>query len=69
LYFGDPKSYASEDLADRLLSLKRVKAVHLTERKGAFLAKVRFFGSKEPEDAAAYVSKGLGNDYGTVVEE
>jgi len=68
LHFGDPKSYASENLAERLLSLKRVKAVSLTESKGVFLAKVKFFKGAEPEDAAEYVSKSLGEDFGTVIE-
>ena len=68
LYFGGQKSCDSAGLADRLLSLKRVKAVSLTENKGVFLAKVRFFKGEEPEDAAAYVSKSLGGDYGTVIE-
>ena len=68
LYFSDPKNYASEQLAESLLSLKRVKTVNLTENKGVFLARIRFFKGEEPEDAAAYISKSLGEDYGTVIE-
>ena len=51
-----------------MLSLKQVKVVNLTENKGVFLARVRFFEGEEPEDAAAYISKSPGMDYGTVVE-
>ena len=67
-YFGNPKSCVSERLADRLLALKRVKAVNLMENKGVFLAKVKFFVGAEPKDATAYISKGLDGDYGTVIE-
>ncbi len=68
LYFGNSKSGVSERLAERLLALKRVKAVNLMENKGVFLAKVKFFVGAEPKDAAAYISKGLDGEYGKVIE-
>lgn len=68
LRFSDPKSYESTGLIERLLSLRGVKAVHLTSEKGVFLAKVKFLDGKEPKDAADYISERLGGSYGAVTE-
>ena len=66
-YFIKPKPNANaEELALRLVELKHVDGVFLTEGEYGFIVKARVSGIDGSENVADYISKNVGSRYGEV---
>lgn len=67
-YFIKPRSNADAGkLAEKLIELKPVEQVFLTEGDCGFIVKARLMNDKEPKDVVRYISKMIGSSYGKVV--
>jgi hypothetical protein len=67
-YFIRPrKNINAGELAEKLIELKPVEEVFLTEGDCGFIVKARFTNNKEPKDVVDYISKNVGSKYGKVV--
>ena len=55
-----------EELAERLVELKHVEEVYVTDGDYGYLVKTRFDGEKDPDDAASYIRKNIGKRFGSV---
>ena len=55
-----------EGLAEKLIALKPVEEVFLSDGDCGFLVKVRFIEGKEPPDIAGYLKGRIAARYGTV---
>ena len=66
-YLVEPKPNADADaLAERLISLKPVEEVLLTDGAYGFIVKVRFTNGKEPRDVVDYIKEKISDRFGTV---
>lgn len=67
-YFIKPRPNANaEELAKKLIELKSVEQVFLTEGDCGFIIKARFLNDSEPKDVVEYISKRVGSEYGKVI--
>ncbi len=67
-YFVRPRVNADANkLAERLIGLKAVEEVFLTEGDYGFVVKARFFKDQEPNDVGRYISRNVGLEFGKVV--
>ena len=67
-YFIEPRENADADLlAEKLISLKPVEEVFLTDGDYGFIVKARFFKDEEPNDVTKYISSKMGGRFGKVV--
>ncbi|MFI5412695.1 MAG: hypothetical protein ACHQX1_02290 [Candidatus Micrarchaeales archaeon] len=67
-YFIKPRENAdADDLAERLISLKLVEEVFLTDGDYGFVVKARFLNGKEPDNVTRYISRNLSAKFGKVV--
>jgi hypothetical protein len=66
-YFIKPKPNTnSEELALKLIGLKHVDGVFLTEGEYGFIVKARVSGIDGKENVADYISENVGSSYGEV---
>lgn len=66
-YLIEPKPNANADqLAEKLISLKSVEEVFLSDGDYGFIVKVRFLDGKEPSDVAHYIKGRIASRFGTV---
>lgn len=56
------------ELAEKLIALKPIERVSLTEGSCGFIVRVRFIRGKEPSSVTLYISKNISSKYGKVVE-
>jgi DNA-binding Lrp family transcriptional regulator len=67
-YFIKPKPNSNADeVAEKLISLKQVESVFLTEGDCGFIVKARITKDKEPKGILKYILGNVGNRYGRVV--
>ncbi len=67
-YLIEPRENASADeLAEKLISLKPVEEVFLTDGDYGFLVKTRFFEGSEPDDITKYISRNVSKKFGKIV--
>jgi hypothetical protein len=68
LYFVKPKENADAGgIAEKLMALKSVKEVLMTEGDCGFVVKAKFIDGKEPVEVANYISKNISSRYGKAV--
>ena len=66
-YLVEPKPNAdADDLAEKLIALKPVEEVLLTDGDYGFIVKVRFTSGKEPKDVMDYINGNVSQRFGTV---
>ena len=66
-YLVGPKPDADADgLAEKIISLKPIEEVFLSDGDCGFIVKVRFIEGKEPSDVAGYLKGRIAPRYGTV---
>jgi len=66
-YLIRPKANANiDELAERLMGLKHVEEVYVTDGEYGYLVKTRFGSEKNGEDAASYIRKNIGSRFGAV---
>lgn len=66
-YFIKPRlNVNAEELALKLIGLKHVDGVFLTEGEYGFMVKARVSGINGTENVADYISKSMGSKYGEV---
>jgi hypothetical protein len=69
IYFCSPKESTNADmLADRLIGLRLVQEVFLTDIEDGYVVKVRFTKGKEPERPDAYIARNVSRDFGHVIK-
>ncbi len=67
-YLVHPKENANADeLAERLIMLKPVEEVFLTDGDFGFVVKARFTDGKEPNDVTSFISKNINSKFGKAV--
>ena len=67
-YFVRPKENANAgELAEKLLGLRSVEEVFVTDGDCGFIVKARLTNNREPKEVAAYISKNIGSRYGRVM--
>ena len=67
-YFIEPRQNAdAEELAEKLISLKPVEEVFLTDGDYGFVVKTRFFKGDEPGDITKYIARNVSRRFGKVV--
>ena len=63
----EPKLNANADeLASKLIMLKPVEEVFLSDGDYGFIVKVRFFAGEEPKDVTDYIRENMASRFGTV---
>ncbi len=68
LLFLKPKANVNAtDIADKLLALKNVQEVILTEGDVGYIVKTRFFSEKSDKEAEKYITKSIGSKLGAAV--
>ena len=66
-YFIEPRQNAdAEDLAEKLIELKNVQEVYLTDGDAGYIVKARFFNEKEPKEILRYISNRISPKFGRV---
>ncbi len=66
-YLVEPKpDVDAGSLAEKLIALKPIEEVFLSDGDRGFLVKVRFIEGKEPSDIAGYLKGRIAARYGTV---
>ncbi len=66
-YLIEPRPNANADeLAEKLISLKPVEEVFLSDGAYGFIVKVRFLNGKEPSDVVNYIRSRMASRFGTV---
>ena len=66
-YFVQPPiNVDANRVAERLIGIKNVEEVFVTDGDYGFIVKTRFFEGEEPYDAYNYISKKLGSNFGKV---
>lgn len=67
-YFVRPRANANADeLANRLIGLKSVEEVWLTDGDYGFVVKAKFFRGEEPKDVASYIARNIDSRFGRVI--
>ncbi len=67
-YLISPRENAdASSLAEKLLSLKPVQEVFLTDGDFGYIVKARFSKDNEPEDAVDHLAKRIDSKFGKVV--
>ena len=67
-FFVEPQENANADeLAEKLISLKNVEEVFVTDGDCGFVVKTRFSMEDEPKDVIQFIKNHVGRSYGAVV--
>ena len=66
LYIKPKPSVSPEDLAEKLISLKDIEEVFLSEERSGYLLKTKFYDQIDHGDAIRYIQKEIGSGFGTL---
>lgn len=68
IFFVRPRQNADAgELAERLIKLKPVEEVFLTDGDYGFVVKARFFKGEEPKDVTRFITRNIDSKYGAVI--
>ncbi len=69
ILFIDPKpTVGPGDLAERLVNLRLFEDIFVENHKKGYVARVRFFPGREPQNPDKYLIKNIGNDFGRILK-